>query len=201
MTVSVTRLAALAQAPEKQVVALAQQGDLDAKGELCRRTYGLVHRYIRSRVSCRALAEDICQETYLRALAGLRGYTWNGRPIIAWLYTIARRLIWDSHSPARRQNREVANPRLVTQALAELALREPDPESVVADRVYRAAAVRVVRTAMCSLPPAHRQVLRLRYLEGRTVAETAALLHRPAQATKSMQYRAVRGLSAYLKAS
>lgn len=192
--------AALAAASERHLVALAKSGDPDAREELCRRTYDKVFRYIRSRVPNRHAAEDLCQDTYLRALAGLRRYTWTGGPLIVWLYAIARRLIWDSNCLTRRQNREVANLWLVMQTLTDMALREPGIEEIVADRVSRVAAVRVIRTAMCTLPPAHRQVLRLRFLDGRTVAETAAVVRRRPAATKSLQYRAVRGLATYLQA-
>lgn len=67
----------------------AQQGDVGAYGRIVRRTQSLVNAVVRRVVADPQTAEDVVQETYLRAylrLARLR----DPASLVAWLQRIAR---------------------------------------------------------------------------------------------------------------
>jgi RNA polymerase sigma-70 factor (ECF subfamily) len=129
-------------------------------------------------------AEDIVQETLLRAwrhpeaLASERG---SLRP---WLCTVARNLAVDAH-----RARAARPPETGDEALALV----PVPDE--ADRVLEAW---LVADALRAISSEHRQVLVETYYRGRSVAEAAAILGIPAGTVKSRTYYALRALKVVL---
>lgn len=89
--------------PLRDLVDAAQHGDDAALAELVRRTQPSVWRL------CRALgdgvdAEDLTQETYLRAVTSLASYRFES-PFLPWLLTIARRTCADQVRRMERRRR------------------------------------------------------------------------------------------------
>jgi RNA polymerase sigma-70 factor (ECF subfamily) len=127
----------------------------------------LVHNLARRMVPSRADAEDLVQETYLRAWQA-----WvAGRPprrVEPWLATICLNLGRDR---ARRAATRVEVP---SAQLPDLA-GPTDVETEALDRVRLAQ----VERALWALPPAQRQAVTLMDLGGFTAAEVADLLGRP----------------------
>ena len=128
----------------------------------------------------RQRAEDIVQETFMRAwrhpeaLAAERG---SVRP---WLFTVARNLAVDAHRARQARPREVSD-----EALEVLP---------AADDLDRALQAWQVADAMSALRPEHRAVLLETYYRGSSVAEAAAVLGIPAGTVKSRTYYALRAL-------
>ncbi len=89
--------------PLHEVVLGAIEGDDRAVAELVRRTQPQVWRL------CRALsspdeADDLTQETYVRALRSLRAYRADA-PVLSWLLTIARHACADAVRANQRRRR------------------------------------------------------------------------------------------------
>lgn len=128
----------------------------------------------------RQRAEDIVQETLLRAwrhpeaLDADRG---SPRP---WLCTVARNIAVDAHRSRKARPQEVG-----AEALALVAV--PDD----ADRVLESW---IVSDALRTLSPEHRDVIVETYFRGKSVAEAAAELRIPAGTVKSRTYYALRAL-------
>jgi len=173
-----------------EVVARAQSGDSAAFGELYDRYVDVVYRYIYYRVSSPTLAEDLTSETFLRALRRISSYTWQGRDFGAWLVTIARNLIAD-HFKSGRYRMEVATSDLV-EAGADRG--EAGPEDEVLAGITNAALLEAVKR----LNPEQQECVSLRFLQGMSVAETAAIMGKNEGAIKALQYRAVKSLSRLL---
>jgi RNA polymerase sigma factor (sigma-70 family) len=74
---------------------------MTAFSELFDRYYDVVFRYVLFRMNDRTLAEDVTQETFLRALRRITSVTYQGRDIGAWFVTIARNLIFDHVKSSR----------------------------------------------------------------------------------------------------
>ncbi len=55
------------------------------------------------------VAEDLCSETFFRALRNMTGFRWQGKDFGAWLMTIARNLATD-HFKKLSQELRVASP-------------------------------------------------------------------------------------------
>ena len=172
------------------IVSRAQSGDHEAFGELYDRYVDVVYRYIYYRVSNATLAEDLTSETFLRALRRISSYTWQGRDFGAWLVTIARNLIAD-HFKSGRYRMEVATSDLV-EAGADRS--QEGPENEVLASITNEALLEAVK----KLNPEQQECVSLRFLQGMSVAETAAIMGKNEGAIKALQYRAVKSLSRLL---
>lgn len=128
----------------------------------------------------RARAEDVVQETLLRA--------WRSRHVLeaptasarAWLFTVARNLVIDEWRTGRGR-REV------------LAAEPPEPPAAsgALDGLLEAW---LVADALARLSTEHRQVLVLCYFGGLSVAEAARELGVPQGTVKSRTHYALRSL-------
>lgn len=130
----------------------------------------------------RGKAQDVVQETLLRAwrtptvLDGSRGSPRG------WLYTVARRIVIDEWR-ARR-----VRPEVVTDDVPEPVITEPD---AIAERtVERELVIAALRT----LSDEHRDVVLECYFRGSTVAQAAQTLGIPPGTVKSRTHYALRAL-------
>lgn len=120
-----------------------------------RRHYRQVYGFVRRRSPSDAHAEDITAEVFADAAAALDRFRPGATPVLAWLYTVARRRLADE---ARRRSRVV-----------DLAPVEPQAE-------YGPEVAAVLRRAIAALPDAQRPVVVLKLIEGRSFREIAARL-------------------------
>ncbi|MGF7237657.1 MAG: sigma-70 family RNA polymerase sigma factor [Frankia sp.] len=175
-----------------ELVDRARAGDVEAFGLLYDRYQPVVHRYVFYRVGTPVLAEDIVSETFLRAFRGIGGFTWQGRDVGAWLVTIARHLIVDHLKSSRfRMERPTADVLAVAPAVLVAG-----PEDEVIELMTNAALLDAIR----GLVPEQQECVVLRFLEGRSVRETALAMGKNEGAVKALQYRAVRALARTLPA-
>lgn len=130
--------------------------------------------------SDRAAAEDIVQETLVRAWKHPEVLV-NGRGSIrAWLFTVARNLVTD------RARARAARPQEVEESPTNQPISKDHSQKVV-DSV-------VVLEALDKLSAPQRDVLVELYFHGRTVTETADVLGIPPGTVKSRSYHALRAL-------
>ncbi|SFX38330.1 RNA polymerase sigma-70 factor, ECF subfamily [Streptomyces atratus] len=133
----------------------------------------------------RQRAEDVVQETLIRAWknAGrLGGATGSVRP---WLVTVARRIVIDGHRSRRARPPEV----------------DPSPlEAMPAeDEMDRALWLMTLSDALDELTPAHREALVETYFKGRTVGEAADVLGIPSGTVRSRVFYALRSMKLALE--
>ena len=128
----------------------------------------------------RARAEDIVQETLVRAWRHLDRLDESRGPVRPWLFTVAQRVAIDAH-----RARKARPPETGDAVLASVPGLDDLERSL--DRI-------VVVDALHSLSPEHRSVIVETYYRGRTVAEAAAVLGVPPGTVKSRTYYALRAL-------
>ncbi len=175
-----------------ELVRRAQEGDNEAFGRLYDSYLDVVFRYVFYRVGSQAMAEDIVSETFLRALRGIRSFTWQGHDIGAWFITIARNLVID-HKKSRRTRMEFPTDDIAATADTQLV---SGPEESVLAGVTSKALIDAVRM----LSPEQRDCVVLRFLEGLSVRETALAMDKNEGAVKALQFRAVRSLARHFTA-
>ncbi|MBB3677981.1 sigma-70 family RNA polymerase sigma factor [Modestobacter versicolor] len=171
-----------------ELVRRAQAGDAEGFGQLYDRYVDVVFRYLYHRVGDRATAEDFTSETFVRALRRIDSLSFQGRDVGAWLVTIARNIVLD-HVKSSRYRLEVA-----TADMRDADRATEGPEEAVLQRLTNAELMAGVQ----QLSDEQRECLVLRFLQGLSVAETAAAMGKKDGAVKALQHRAVRRLAALL---
>jgi RNA polymerase sigma-70 factor (ECF subfamily) len=168
-----------------QLVALAQNGDGEAFGQLYDRYVDAVFRFIYYRVNDRALAEDFTSETFLRALRRISTISYQGRDIGAWFVTIARNIVLD-HMKSARHRLEIT-----TADSPESDDHAPSPENAVLSTLTNERLM----AAVSKLGAEQRECVLLRFIQGFSVSETAAVMGKNDGAIKALQHRAIRKLA------
>lgn len=131
-----------------------------------------------------AEAEDVTQETFLRAWKALPG--WEPRAKFStWLHRVALNLCYDR----LRKRRELT--------MDELPERS-DPGLTPAEALEQKQSVRAVEAAIGALPERQAAALTLCALQGHSQAEAAEIMDVSVEALESLLARARRGLRASL---
>jgi RNA polymerase sigma-70 factor (ECF subfamily) len=161
------------------------RGGETALYEIVMRRYNQrVYRVARAILRNDAEAEDVMQETYVRAYEHLNEFA-GAAKFATWLTKIAVHEAW---ARARRQGLTCA-PRSISDVNLDIMSRamadERDPERQTYDRELRSALERAVEV----LPESYRSVVILRLVEGLDVSETAAALGIGVEAVKTRLHR------------
>lgn len=174
--------AIVAEPTDAALAASAADGDTGAFEMLMHRHYASVWRIAFLSVREETAAEELTQDTFLRAYGALAG--WRGDASLrSWLATICRRLCIDR---ARRKQLDTVNP----PDLDAVAGSTSETEAL-ADRFD-------LRTALDHLPADDREAFLLVHHYGYSSFETAALLGVPASTVRSRVGRARQRLAAAL---
>jgi RNA polymerase sigma-70 factor (ECF subfamily) len=128
-------------------------------------------------------AEEVLQETLLRAWRHRDDLDEQAGSIRGWLFTVARNIITD-----RARRRAVRPAEISTDA----AVTEAVP--AVGDHAQRVVDSMVAIEALEQLNEEYRSVVVELYFHGRSVAEAAEVLGIPAGTVKSRSHRALRSL-------
>ncbi|WP_329048804.1 RNA polymerase sigma factor [Streptomyces violaceus] len=140
----------------------------------------------------RADAEDLVQDTLLRAYRAIEGF--DGKHPRAWLLTIMRRAEINRHRRRR--------PHLLDDPDTDLdRLSSAGPQGSAEEVVVGEAFDGVVDSALSALPDKHRQVVQLVDIDGLTYAEAARLLDVPEGTVMSRLHRARKRIRVRLSAA
>lgn len=168
---------------DAELAARAARRDPAAWETLFETHYRTIYRYLRFQLANPQEAEDLASQVFEIAYTRAPTFEYRGVPIQAWLLGIARNLAREStKKPTRRHPAE----NLDTADLAG-AVAQDDPAPNIHLRSDLARALQ-------NLTEDQREVLRLRIILDRPVAETAALMHRSEDAVKNLQRRALAAL-------
>jgi RNA polymerase sigma factor (sigma-70 family) len=142
--------------------------DPDALEAFYREHFDAVQRFVARRVSSPELAADLTADIFVAAMESAERYRADRGTPTAWLYGIARYVVWAEY---RRAGRERAAP-----AIAGGALLDGEDVSDILARIDAAAGARDLYVAMDALPERERAVLELVAVDQLPVAEAADAL-------------------------
>jgi len=180
---------------DEQLLTAARQGDRRALEALLERYQARIYRFGLRMCGDAEDAKDVLQDT-LFALARRVGHLRGAAALPTWLYKVARsfcikRRRRGKFAPAAEYSLDV-----VGDGDGGMQVADPGrgPEERLAGRQLEAA----LAAAIASLPPAQREVLILRDIEGLAAAQVAEVLDLRIEAVKSRLHRARLTLRAHL---
>lgn len=165
-----------------------KQNKKEIMEELCADTWRDLYRFIYYKVQNREEAEDITQETYVKALSFLNKSETTILEYKSFLKTIAINLIRDQWRAKQRKGEHI---NLETIEAGEIAL--DDFTDSLSEREQ-------ITQAMNQLSEEQKRVIELRIIKGYTVAETGRLMDKKEGAIRVLQLRSVRALAKILEA-
>lgn len=165
---------------ESELVQRAMRKDAAAFGQLYELHLDSIYRYIYYRVGNAAEAEDLTEQVFLKAWEHIGVYDDRGLPFAAWLYRMAHNLVIDY-----RRTRKVAEP------LSELLVEKSAGPQETAELHMEMAAV---AAALRQLSPDHQQIIILRFVQGCSHAQAAAIMGKSEGALRALQCRALTSL-------
>lgn len=143
-------------------------------------------RYIYYRIGDYELAEDLRADVFMKMLEGLPTFEYQGWSISAWLYRIAHARVVDHLRRSKRRRHESLSP-----------LQE-DPSESLETLTLNSLDHSAVRTALEQLTDEQSNVIVLRFIEERSLRETAEIMGRSEGAIKALQHRALNTLARLL---
>lgn len=182
----------------EDLVAWAQAGDAEAFGVIYDRYIDKIYKYVFMRVRChRQTAQDLTSDVFVRALKRIGSFTWQGRDIGAWLTTIARNLVADEYKSGRARFTVLISD---VESGDHIDLADADPVDAPEMAALATELAAELRVALKYLTDEQRECLRLRFLVGLSIEDTASVLGRTVSAVKALQYRATRRVHRWLLA-
>lgn len=183
-----------------ELLAKARNGNREALAALfdshAQRLLASVRAELGERARQRLESQDVMQEVYLDALRSIDGFVDRGSDsFLAWLRRIAVHRICDvdrRHHKTQKRRGEARMGDLGTDesmmGLLDAVTASMTTPSQAVDRTDR---VQHLRHALSRLDEDHRDVIRFRYLQQLSVAETAAKMDRSDRAIRSLCVRAL----------
>lgn len=181
----------LATVSDQDVVLEARAGRQAAYRELVRRyerpIFSLIYRMVRNREQ----AEDLSQETFVKALNAIESY----RPeykFSSWIFKIANNVSIDH---LRRRELDTlsldGSPHALTpEAIQASALQLGDRQETALEELEAKELGGEIEVAIAALRPEYRACILLRHVEGRPYEEIATMLDLPLGTVKTYIHRA-----------
>jgi RNA polymerase sigma factor (sigma-70 family) len=173
---------------EIELIHLARDGDHAAWEGLMRLHQEAVFRLAYLHLGDPDEAEDVAQETFIRAYKALRRFD-TGRPMRPWLLQIALNLV---------RNRQRSFGRYLA-VLRRWSQTNPYPEQEIEDVAAENQDSSMLWQAVKRLPPRDQEVIYLRYFLELPVVQAADSLGVPPGTVKSRLHRALKRLESIIE--
>jgi RNA polymerase sigma-70 factor, ECF subfamily len=180
---------------ERECVQRAARGESEAVGSLYDAYIARLYRYCLARVGNETDAEDLAEEIFLKVLGAVDGFEWRDfgggdrSPFAAWLFRIAHNHVVSFHRRTALRRRLVKD-----DSSGEIPEWVRDESRGPQDLAETKLTIEEVFAAVEQLPEAQREVIRLRFGAGLSVAETAAALGKQPTNVKVLQHKGVQKL-------
>lgn len=164
----------------EKLVLKAKRGDKNAFSVLYQEYLTPIFRYLYARLGSRQEAEDLSQVVFIKAWQAIKNFRFQKKPILSWLYTIARHSLIDF----TRKKKEIPS--------ENIRIIEPANFSIVDD--IRQKRFKTIKQAIGKLNPNHQEIIILKFIEEKSNKEIAQLLNKREDAVRAMAHRAIKSL-------
>lgn len=155
--------------------------------KLCSITWETLYRFVYFKVQNREEAEDITQETYIKAISYMKKDGVTIDRFISFLKTVSLNIIRDKWRKNKRQGKS-------------MNIDDLSPgETALKDSTEDMGQHEMIKDALMMLNQEQRTVIDLRLLKGYSVADTAKNMGKTEGNVRVLQYRAIQNLSKILK--
>ncbi len=183
----------------------ARNGDQEA----VRRLVVLYHPRLRARLlrhmdpgmRSKIEPEDILQQVYLEVFRAIVNFSYQGKDsFLRWMYAILDRKLIDEHRALRAERRDIrrevkpAYPSGQRTTYVDLMARIMADQGSPSQVVRKDEALGVLAACVAGLPEHYREVIKMRFLEGRPVADVAQAMNRTVGSVHMICHRALRQL-------
>jgi RNA polymerase sigma-70 factor (ECF subfamily) len=178
-----------AQSPFQILVQRAKSGDKDAFAEIYETHLTPVYRYLYVRLGSKEEAEDITQETFLKAYEAIGRFEATRDNFLPYLFTVARNLLINR---GKKKRPDVHPP------------EELDREAGAGDTAWfteQEERKETVRSALTALSETEREIVELRFFGERTYAEIAELCDKREDAVRQHIARAMKKMRTHMTTS
>jgi RNA polymerase sigma-70 factor, ECF subfamily len=160
-----------------------QHLDPQAIGAVYDRYFAEVYRFVRYRLNDEHTAEDIASDVFVRLLEALKTGRGPQTNLKAWLLATASHIVTDHLRRAYRRPE------------SDLPETMPDGFPDPSQDYEKLERERRLKSAMSTLTDEQQYVVTLRFNQGYSLEETAALMNKNANAVKQLQFRALAALN------
>lgn len=163
------------QITDIELVKRSQKGDIEAFSELVRKyqtvVYNLAYRFMRDK----DLAEDMAQETFVKAFKHLNGFR-GDCAFSTWLYRVTCTVCITELNKRKKRNEVEFQPNI--------------PETGYEENYSYKEIAEKIRKCVTYLPPKYATVITLYYLDGMSYEEIADIMNIPVGTLKTWMFRA-----------
>ena len=177
---------------EKEIVGRAQQGEALSISILYERYYDRIFRYVSFKTSSFVESEDITAEVFVKMIQSIGSFRWQGYQFSSWLFKIAHNLVVDYY---RKKGKVAVVPLEAASSLHDESSLNPEDVEHIVDINLR---MQSVQAALKELTDLQKEVIRLRFVAGLSVAETALVVDKKANAVKALQHAGLKKLKKLL---
>ena len=162
-----------------------KKGNEQAMDQFVLKHYPKIYQYCLLRVRDHGYAEDLTQETFLKALLSLDQSHTNMR---AWLYTVARNLYYNEVSKNRR-----------VMYVDEYENETEDRANIPLENILSKERNRLLYHAIEHLPERQREIVMMQYFGGLGQKEIAKVLHMTPENVRVSAHRAKKQMKNYME--
>ena len=168
-----------------KLIVRAQRKDKDAFGQIYNLFLKRIYRFVYFSVHNHEQAEDITQNTFLRAWRSLVSFSTSRGSFQAFLFAIARNLVIDWY----RKKKEIS-----LEAITDPSYQEDTSEKITQDEEKQQ-----LNRVLSKLKFLERQIVTLRYFEELSFFEIGKVVHLSEGAVRVRLHRILKQLKIYLK--
>jgi len=182
------------EATNEELVTLYLEGNEEVFSELTHRTLPGVYSFALRFIGNESDAQDIAQETFVKAWKHLSSYKPGTSKFTTWLMRIAHNTAIDY----MRKKKSISFSSFEVEGKNVLEETIPDSAVLAEEALIHIEDTKVLQDAIAKLPSTQREVLLLHYTNHMTFEEIGQLLHESMNTVKSRHYRALIALRKFL---